>query len=296
MTRSAYNVEGKFEEQERDVKKFWKKGRICLAVMGIENQSTEDPDYIFRDFGYNGADYRDQVRNRNDIRRERAKRAMEGKPIDDIPLPDYYPVVTVLLYFGDTPWCSSLQLKDHLKIPKGLEEYVSDYKVNLFEIAFLPDETVRKFKSDFRYVAEYFVANRKKKEGENPEYTISLDHLQHVEAFAELMNAITNSDRFTDIPKIARERGTETMYTLMFDAAEARGEARGAARGSANTAVEMIKNLMDTTKWTAKEAMDALKISADKQKEYAEKLNGGSATTPAMAEPAAQYDPAQGIP
>jgi len=66
MPRSAYKVEEKFEEQERDVRKFWKNGQVRLAVLGLENQTGEDPDFIFRDFGYDGAEYRDQVRRRNE--------------------------------------------------------------------------------------------------------------------------------------------------------------------------------------------------------------------------------------
>ena len=34
------------------------------------------------------------------------------------------------------------------------------------------------------------------------------------------------------------------------------------------TLLESIRNLIETTKWTAQQAMDALKIPADKQKEY----------------------------
>ena len=33
--------------------------------------------------------------------------------------------------------------------------------------------------------------------------------------------------------------------------------------------LEDIRSLMETTKWTAQQAMDALKVPADKQKEYA---------------------------
>ena len=73
------------------------------------------------------------------------------------------------------------------------------------------------------------------------------------------------------------------MYTLMFDEAEARGEEK--------KAVEILKNLMESTKWTAKQLMDAAKIPADEQEKYAEKLAAGAATKPAMAEPSAQYDP-----
>ena len=48
--------------------------------------------------------------------------AVSGKKFVLEPLPDFYPVVTLVLYFGDTHWKESLHLKDHLKIPGGLEE------------------------------------------------------------------------------------------------------------------------------------------------------------------------------
>ena len=105
MMRSAYKVEDRFEEQERDVKKYWKRGQIRLAVYGLENQTGEDPDYIFRDFGYDGAEYRDQVRRRNEIRRKNARAVKEnGEKAELELLPDFYPVITLVLYFGDTRW------------------------------------------------------------------------------------------------------------------------------------------------------------------------------------------------
>ena len=46
MSRSSYRVEGKFEEQERDAKKFWMNGQIRIAVFGLENQTGEDSDFL----------------------------------------------------------------------------------------------------------------------------------------------------------------------------------------------------------------------------------------------------------
>ena len=112
-------------------------------------------------------------------------------------------------------------------------EYVSDYEAHLFEIAYLTDEQVKQFRSDFRYVAEYFVASRKRKEGLKPEFSITVEHLKHVEEFIELMNAITNSERFSVLPKLMKERGGDTMMTILFDVAEARGEKRGISIGEA---------------------------------------------------------------
>lgn len=36
-------------------------------------------------------------------------------------------------------------------------DIVNDYRINLFEIAYLSNEQVNLFKSDFRIVADYFV-------------------------------------------------------------------------------------------------------------------------------------------
>lgn len=42
-----------------------------------------------------------------------------------------------------------------------MKPFVTNLKINLFEIAFLTDEQVAMFKSDFRIVADYFVQIRK---------------------------------------------------------------------------------------------------------------------------------------
>ena len=268
MQRSAYKVEGKFEEQERDVKKYWKSGRIRLAVFGLENQTDEDPDYIFRDFGYDGAEYRDQVRRRNEIRRINTKLKKENADAEVLPLPDFYPVVTIVLYFGDKHWKGSLNLKDHLKIPPGLDEYISDYRANLFEVAFLSNEQVGRFKSDFRFVAEYFVAIRMQREGKEPVFTVTMDHLKHVEEFSELMNAITNSDRFSGLPRLVNERKGESMYTILFDEAEARGEARGERTGEIRGVIKLYR---DETDLTPSEIIKKIMARFELKKEEAEK-------------------------
>ena len=99
MTRSAYTVDGLFEEQERDSKKFWKNRSVNIAILGIENQTAKDPELSIRTLAYDGADYRDQLRHRAEIRRKNQKLVKEKKEPE--PVPELYPVVTLVLYFGD---------------------------------------------------------------------------------------------------------------------------------------------------------------------------------------------------
>ena len=62
----------------------------------------------------------------------------------------------------------------------------------------------RKYYAAFYYTDYNGQRRKKKKEGLTPEFTITLDHLKHVEEFIELMNAITNSYHFSSLPKFMR--------------------------------------------------------------------------------------------
>ena len=130
---SQYKAENKFHEQERDVAKYWKdkNSNIRICLYGLENQTAIDTDIPLRVISYDGAAYRAQLLDDKDKNKDNAKQKR-------------YPVVTLVLYFGEKRWNRPHSLKECLDIPKELEPYVSDYKVNVFEIAWLEDETVQK--------------------------------------------------------------------------------------------------------------------------------------------------------
>ena len=48
-------------------------------------------------------------------------------------------------------------IKGLMKIPEGLEEYINDYEMKVFEIAWLTEEEISRFHSDFKVVANFFV-------------------------------------------------------------------------------------------------------------------------------------------
>ncbi len=171
-TLSQYKAANKFHDQDRDVAKYWTKGQVCISLLGLENQSSRDPDIALRVIGYDGAAYRDELKQ-GDAR---------------------YPVVTLVLYFGtDHRWGQkSRSLYNVIGIPdEELGCFIHDYKANVFEIAWLDDETVAKFKSDFRIVADYFVQMRK-----NHEYIPTVQEMKHVEDVLNLLAAVSGDRRF----------------------------------------------------------------------------------------------------
>lgn len=70
------------------------------------------------------------------------------------------PVLSLVLYLGVEHWNSPESIKSSLDIPEEMEPFVNDYKIHVFEIAQLGYDQLRKFKSEFRVVAEELVHRR----------------------------------------------------------------------------------------------------------------------------------------
>ena len=74
-----------------------------------------------------------------------------------------------------------------MNIPKELDPYVNDYKMEVFEIAWLTDEQLEMFKSDFKVVARFFVNKRR-----NSDYVADdPTEIQHVDEVLKLLSVMT---------------------------------------------------------------------------------------------------------
>ena len=61
--RAMYKADDKIREVERDVAKRWVKNNIRIACIGLENQTKADPYISLRVMGYDGVEYRNQLRD-----------------------------------------------------------------------------------------------------------------------------------------------------------------------------------------------------------------------------------------
>ena len=243
VTRSAFKADGKIHEQERDVAKFWEKENVRISLYGLENQSRPDRDMPLRLASYDGAGYKAQMLD--DTRKER------------------YPVVSLVLHFGMEKWNEPLTLKECLNIPDELEGYVNDYKMNLYQIAYLTEKQVNMFQSDFKVVAEYFTQKRT-----NKDYVPSPQTFQHVDAVLKLMAVMTGDHRFEEVLQESRQKGVPTNMCEVLDRVEARGEARGEAK----TWEIVIRNIMKTANCTAEQAMNLAGAPDDIRQMYKERF------------------------
>lgn len=167
-------------------------------------------------------------------------------------------MITLWLYFGyKKHWSEPLALHDCMSIYAPLKPYVNNYKINLFEIAYLTDEQVNMFHSDFRIVADYFVQMRK-----NNDYVPKPDKLKHVHEVLELMSVMTKDYRFEEIYKKAGKQ-VSTMCDAL-DKAEERGEKRGRTK-ERELIITLNNILIDSGR------MDDL-VKASKDEDYLNKL------------------------
>ena len=243
--RSQLKIAGEIHEQERDNAKIWKNGLLRIAFIGIENQTVIDNTEPARVLSYDGASYKEQLLEIDRCRRNKTD------------IPKLIPVITLVVYYGKGKWTKK-SLFECVEVPEFLKAYVNDYKINVINMSDLKPEIVNKFRSDFKFIAEYYECLYN-----NKEYKPSNGKMQHQDEVLKLMAVLTGDNRFEKSRQRLIEEGKEnaTMCEAL-DIIEARGEARGeirerrkAIRNMIDLGVEKEKILM---KYSEKDYEDAV--------------------------------------
>lgn len=248
-TKSMFKADGKIHEQERDVSKFWKNGEIRISILGIENQTAQDSDMPLRVISYDGASYKQQLLdNKNQKKR--------------------YPVATLVLYFGtEEKWYKEKHLYDCFEVPEKLKPFVNDYKINVFNIAFLSPKTIAMFKSDFKIIAEYFRAKRL-----NQKYIGSKEKLKHANETLKMFSALTGDDSFE---KVYNEDNFKKGGITMCDVVERirnDGRIEGRTEGRTEEQERIIMNLIESNAGTIEQIAAWVKLPVKEVQKIARKV------------------------
>ena len=207
LPMSMLKIDGRVRTQERDIAKYWRKSKINVALFGLENQTIANKLMPLRVFGYDGAEYVKQSRKENI---DKAK----------------YPVITLVLYLGyDKKWNCPKTLFEVLDIDEDIKPYVNDFKINLFEIAYLDREKIDLFKSDFRILADYLYQMRV-----NKDYIADKTDIAHVDELLTLMSEMTGDNRFEETINDLKGKENINMCEVL-DRVEARGIEKGIEKG-----------------------------------------------------------------
>ena len=217
VQESILKIDGGIRAQYRDIAKYWYKSKIKLSMFGLENQTKPEKRMPLRVFGYDGTEYVKQAKKEN------------NKEV-------LYPVITLVLYFGyNSRWNQPKSLFELLEIDERIKPYVNDFKINLFEIAYLDREKIDMFKSDFWILADYLYQMRV-----NKDYVASDTVIEHVDELLMLMSAMTKDYRFEETINGVKGKEHVTMCEVL-DRVEARGMEKGMEKGIAKGREEGIK-------------------------------------------------------
>ena len=169
----------------------------------------------------------------------------------------YLKDLTIVLYFGtEHRWYGKRNIKGLMKIPEGLDDYINDYKMQVFEVAWLTEEQISRFRSDFKIVANFFVQKRKNKDYIPDDPT----EIKHIDEVLKLLQVMTGDEHYKEV--IRKKKGVRSMCDVA-ERLEKMGIAKGIEIGKSEGIIEgkmqVYKNLLERG-FSEKEAKEITEI------------------------------------
>lgn len=242
---SQYKADnGKLHEMERDVSKYWYTSdnkKLKISLLGIENQTKVEKNMPFRTFAYDGTAYRNQLLSKTE------------------PM---IPVITLTLYLGTSQkWNQPLTIKELFKNEsttdpetlKLLDPYVNEYRMNLFQVAWMPEEDLNYFHSDFRILANFLIQKRK-----NPNYVPDDPSvIKHVDEMLKLLSVLTGDESY--VASNVKLKGREISMCTVAQNLINTGKKEGLTQGRMQ---EIFSSVLDGD-YSAERGAEKLGISVE---------------------------------
>jgi len=214
---SIYKAGGKIQGQRRDVLKYYIKDGKILAAFGIENQTNIDCRMPYRIIGYDGAEYTEQVHKKK----------------------YNYPVITVVLYFGNKRWKKNKSLSKRYNLScfdDNIRKYLQDYSIMAIEVCNLTEKQINLLTSDFKIIADFMV--QRKNKGADFEYKILDKEIVHLNSFLDMMSIFLNDNRYRDLVDQLNKKkekdgrvGMDYAYESILNKGKCEGKKEGIKTG-----------------------------------------------------------------
>ncbi len=222
-------ADGQYHEKNRDICKEDIRNGVHYAVWGMENQTDVDRLMVVRGMGY---DYASYDRNAKLLQAENRLSGNEAKYTEGLPKGQLlWPVVTLVLYFGMTEWDGPTTLWELAGVPDELKRYVPNYHINLVQVAFLEENDIQKFSSDFQIIARFF---RAKRLGNEQEIMYNDQRAWiHVSELMEFFYTFTGDKRYRQYKAflVGESKKGEVKMCTLLDAFEKEGLEKGLKKG-----------------------------------------------------------------
>ena len=266
-----YGKDGKFQKAQRfrDVLKnacvMTDEQERTYVLLGIENQSYIHYAAPVKDMLYDAMNYTRQAESISSAHRKRKDMATPSEFLSGFNKDDRLrPIITLMIYWSDEEWDGKLSLHEIIDFSdERLRPFVPDYRVNLLSPSSIVD--FAQFRTELGEVFEFIKCS-----GDKTALTTLLndnaEFRQLDRASAEVINEVTglNLDFTMEGEKVDVCKAIEQIRKEAIEEGDKHGEEKGI--------LNSIRNLMETTSWTAQAAMDALKIPEADRAGYLAKL------------------------
>ena len=213
-TETIYeDVSNKLRIQREDLGKYEEENGEIKILYLLANQSKVDGHMLLRKCGYTGGCYRGQYQeNRKDI----------------------YPVMEIVLYWGKKRWKKIPNIRQFFagkNLSENTWKYIDNEQLHVFEMRYLPDEVIGRFRGDMGILLEYL------KENPAPKYLNQ--RIKHVEALLGLLKVLSGGEMYRKLLenlKVSnqlekREEGEEWTMCRLLEESWENGEKRGIELG-----------------------------------------------------------------
>ena len=205
-TESIYQgLNAKLYSQFQDYSMYDVRGGIPRALYTIENQSGVDNQMPLRCAGYEGAAYRRQYKSGN------------GWGI--------YPVISVVLNWGERPWDAAISIRELLDYPVPImaKSYLDRNHIHVFNMRFLSRSIRKRFKGDVRVVLDYL--------SDYESIAYKRQKLNNPEEVMRMLHALSGDERYLDGISFVQEEGGRSMGDYLLDAMVNKGIQQGRQEG-----------------------------------------------------------------
>lgn len=204
-TETLYPGQAKsLRNQFHDVSKYEIKTEEVKVQYTLENETWCNSKMILRKAGYEGAVYREQY---------------------DKKVRDIYPVISLVLYWGQNSWRAAKSLRNFFEkkeLPEEVQNHIDDIQLHVYDMRKLPKQVRMHFTSDMRIVVDCLA--------EKGEFKPTKQPILHPESFLRMMCALTGDYRYEWLASHMEKKEEVTMCELL-DKYEARGMEKGIEKG-----------------------------------------------------------------
>ena len=178
------------------------------------------------------------------------------------------PVITLTLCLSAEPWDAPTSIHEMLSVTdERLLKFVPDYKLNLLTPAQIAEEDFAKFRTGLGAVMQF----AKHRNDQDLNWMVGNKRFEEMDReTANLIKTVTGTDiRFDEKGEVVN---MWAAWENGINQAKMDGRREGKNEGREEATLCNIRNLMETSGWSARQTMDAMKIPVNEQEKYEKQI------------------------